>query len=84
MKTANLYTRNQNIGFLVDDALFSDSSSARIRAITQLSRDYRFEAIPIIEEIVKTLPSTDQAFRTICTNVIDKLKEQTDHSERVA
>ena len=84
MKTANLYTRNQNIGFLVDGVLFSDSLSTKIRAITQLSRDHELDAIPIIEEIVKTLPSTDRAFRTIYTNVIDKLKEQMGHGERVA
>ena len=77
MKTANLYTKNQKIRFLVDDALFSDSSSARIRAVNELSRDYGQEAVPIIEDIARTIPATDEAFKVFCISVLSRTKAQT-------
>jgi hypothetical protein len=83
MKTAKLYTKDQTIGFLVDEALFSDSTSARIRAITKLSREGS-KAIPIIEGIIKILPVTDKEFRTYCIGVIAKIKEHKVHPNRAA
>jgi hypothetical protein len=75
MESANpLYTEDQKLGFLIDDALFSDSQSARVRAINQISAKYGSKSIPILEEIVKTLPSTDDVFRSICLNVINRMK----------
>jgi hypothetical protein len=84
MKTANLYTKDQNMGFLVDDALFSDSTSARIRAVNQLWRDYGLSALPIIEEIVQTLPLTDDVFRAFCVNVTSKIRAQVEREKRHA
>gem|GEM_PF-2295204 len=69
-------TRDQHIRFLIDQALFSDSPSARTRAVTQLARRYREIAIPTIEEIIATLPNTDQEFRAYCTNLIARIKKQ--------
>jgi len=76
MKSMDLYTKDQYLGFLVDDALFSDSPSARVRAINQLAREYGPISVPIIEDIVKTLPVTDDIFRAFCVNVIIKTKDQ--------
>ncbi|HKZ62096.1 MAG TPA: hypothetical protein VJZ68_06760 [Nitrososphaera sp.] len=81
METAKFYTRDQNLRFLVDDALFSDSSSARIRAVNQIVRDSGFRAIAVIEEIVKTVPATDEEFRAFCINVIGKIEEQEARTE---
>jgi hypothetical protein len=71
-----IYTPDQQARFLVDDALFSDSPGARVRAVNQLTKDYRASAIPIIRDIIRTLPANDEVFRTFCDNAIRKIKEQ--------
>jgi len=70
------FTKDQNLRFLVDDALFSDAVSVRVRAINQLARDYGVMAIPVIEDIIKILPVTEDVFRTFCANVLNDLKEE--------
>jgi hypothetical protein len=76
MIAKKLYTRDQNRRFLVDDAIFSDSLAARIRAVNQLGRDYGLSVIPVIEDIIKTLPATDEEFKAFCINVIRKVEDQ--------
>lgn len=71
-----LYTRDQNLRFLVDDALFSDSSAARIRAINQIAKDYGIMAIPVIQDIINTLSPTDEVFSAFCINILHKIKDE--------
>ena len=76
MKEAKFYTMDQNLRYLIDDALFSDSQSARIGAIKELARDYGRKAIPVIEDIVKTVPASDEEFVRFCSNVVAKIRER--------
>lgn len=80
-KMLKIYTPDQKARFLVDDALFSDSSNARIRAVNQLAEDYGARAIPIIKDIIMTVPATDEVFRTFCSNAISKINEQEQRME---
>ena len=82
MKKAKFYTMDQNLRYLIDDALFSDSQSARIGAIKELARDYGRGAVPVIEEIIKTLPTSDEEFIMLCKNVIAKIREK-DHYTKI-
>jgi hypothetical protein len=81
MKEVKLYTREQNLRFLIDDALFSDSKSARTSAVKELARDYKTRAIPVIQDIIKTLPENDQEFMTFCANIIAKIREEDQRNE---
>jgi hypothetical protein len=80
MKEVKFYTREQNLRFLIDDALFSDSKSARLSAVKELARDYGTRAIPAIQDIIKTLPESDQEFMTFCATIIAKIRED-QHNE---
>ena len=73
---AKFYTMDQNLRYLIDDALFSDSQSARIGAIKELAREYGTSAIPVIEDIIKTVPASDEEFVRLCINVIERIKEK--------
>ena len=71
------FTIDQNLKFLVDDALFSDSLNARMRAVNQIAREYGMGGVPTIErEIIGLLPPTDETFRVFCLNVIEKIKDE--------
>jgi hypothetical protein len=76
MLKGDLYTKDQKTRILMDNALFSDSFNLRASAVAQLATDYRLEAIPIIQEIIRNLPSTDEKLLAFCTNVIGKIREQ--------
>ena len=82
MKKAKFYTMDQNLRYLIDDALFSDSQSARIGAIKELARDYGRGAVPVIEEIIKTLPTSDEEFIMLCKNATVKIREK-DHYTKI-
>jgi hypothetical protein len=73
---SSIYTRDQNLKFSVDDALFSDSRAARTRAVNQLARDYGLLAIPVIEDIIRSVPASDEEFRAFCAYVIRKIGDQ--------
>ena len=70
------YGLGQRAEFLVDDALFSDSSKARIGAIYLLSQEYGSRAIPLINDIKSTLPPTDEVFRGFCASVIHDIQKK--------
>ena len=76
MEVSKLYTRDQNIKFLADDAIFAESKHLRTKAINQLARDYGMMAIPVIHEIASTLPAKEEEFILFCVNTISKLKEE--------
>ena len=84
MKSANLYTRDQKVRFLMDDALFGDSLNARVKAVTSLSRNYGLNAIPIIEQIAGIIPATYEEFRVFCFKTIDKIRDQAGRGEKLA
>lgn len=73
-------TEEQHMKVLRDEAIFSDISSAKIRAINELARLYDVKAIPVIIEVIDSLLSTEQAFRAFCLNTIDKIKQDIDDS----
>ncbi|MGI0050031.1 MAG: hypothetical protein ACREAW_10860 [Nitrososphaera sp.] len=75
-KILKKYGLDQRAEFLVDDALFSDSSKARIRAINLLARDYGSRGIPLIKDIKNTLPPTDEVFRSFCASVIHDIHKK--------
>ena len=70
------YGLDQRAEFMVDDALFSDSSRTRISAINLLSQEYGSRAIPLINEIRNTLPPTDETFKDFCISVIHDIQKK--------
>jgi hypothetical protein len=75
-KILKKYGFDQRAEFLVDDALFSDSSQDRTRAINLLARDYGSRGIPLINDIKSTLPPTDEVFRSFCASVIHDIQKK--------
>jgi hypothetical protein len=68
-----LFTEDQKIKFLIDEAIFSDSFAARTRAVNEISA-YPGRAFDVINEIIESIPSGDSVFRTFCLNAITKLR----------
>jgi len=71
---------DQRAEFLVDDALFSDSSRARIEAINMLAQEYGLSAISLITEIQRSLPPSEDVFRGFCNNVISDIIQKHEES----
>jgi hypothetical protein len=71
-----LFTRDQKLRYLVDDAIFSESLNTRIKAVNQMIVNYGLNAIPVIEQILDILPVTDKEFKTLCKNMVDKVRGQ--------
>lgn len=69
----SFFTTEQQILLLKDQALFSDSPVARIRALKDLTK-HGINAIPVMEETLDSLPATDVEFRKFCTNAICEIK----------
>ena len=59
--------------YLMDDALFGDVLTVRVRAVNQLCKLHGTSTIPILQQIVSTLTITDGHFKTFCSNTIKKL-----------
>jgi hypothetical protein len=72
-------TQEQHMKILRDNALFSDTSSVKIRAINELARCYQQRAIPLIQEVVNSIFEDNRGFRTFCLNVIERIKEDESH-----
>jgi hypothetical protein len=75
-KILKKYGLDQRAEFMVDDALFSDSSRVRIRAINLLSQEYASRAVPLIYDIKSTLPPTDEVFRGFCATIISEIQKK--------
>jgi hypothetical protein len=67
-------TEEQLMNILRDAAIFSDGPSARTRAVHQLAQDYEIRAIPIINEIIDSLPYSEKDFKKFCSSVIEKIR----------
>jgi len=67
-------TEEQLMNILRDEAIFSDGPSARARAINKLAQDYEIKAIPIINEIIDSLPYSEDEFKRFCHSVIEKIR----------
>lgn len=70
----NFLTEEQHMKILRDNAIFSDTQSAKIRAVNELAQCYNVKAIPVIMDIIDSLLFTDHAFRGFCLNTIEKIK----------
>jgi hypothetical protein len=68
-----LFTEEQDIKILVDQAIFSDSMAARTRAVNQLALNYGMKAMPALKDILSSIPSGEDVFRAFCVNAISKL-----------
>jgi hypothetical protein len=69
-----LFTDEQDIKILIDQAIFSDSTAARTRAVNQLSLKYGPKALPALKEIVDAIPASDKAFKSFCLAATGKLR----------
>ena len=68
-----LFTDEQDIKLLTDQAIFSDSMAARTRAVNQLALNYRMKAMPALKEILNSIPSSEEMFKAFCVNAIAKV-----------
>jgi hypothetical protein len=68
-----LFTEDQKIKFLIDEAIFSDSFAARTRAVNEISA-YPERAFDVINGILESIPAGDSVFRTFCLNAVTKLR----------
>ena len=68
-----LFTEEQDIKILIDQAIFSDSMAARTRAVNQLALNYGMKAMPALNDILNSIPSGEEVFKAFCVNAISKL-----------
>ncbi|HXG05797.1 MAG TPA: hypothetical protein VNI77_00540 [Nitrososphaera sp.] len=75
-----IFTEDQDITFLKDDAIFSDTFNARRRAVDELARRYKKRAIPAIREIIcasSAITGQDnEIFQKYCRLLIEELLEK--------
>jgi hypothetical protein len=69
----NLLTDEQLMKILRDQAIFSDGPSARVRSINELATRYGKGAIPVINEIINSVPHSEDEFRAYCRTIIKKI-----------
>lgn len=71
-------TEDQIMRILKDEAIFSQSLNARTRSVRELASEYGSRAIPIILEVIDTLPNNDDGFKGVCLQAIAKIKQELD------
>jgi hypothetical protein len=69
----NLLTPEQNMRLLRDQAMFSDSSSAKCKAVDELVERYGVQAMPIITELIESCSSPYDSFRYHCIKAGEKI-----------
>ena len=75
-----LFTEEQDIKILIDQAKFSDSMAARTRAVNQLALNYGTKAIPALKEIVESIPASDEGFKAFCASAIGRIRQSEDRA----
>ena len=75
-----LFTEEQDIKILTDQAIFSDSMAARTRAVNQLTLAYGMKAMPALKDILSTIPLGEDVFKAFCVNAIAKLWQSEERS----
>lgn len=68
-----LFTEDQSIKFLVDEAIFSDSLTSRTRAVNQIAL-HGDKALPAIKAVLDSIPASDERFKAFCLNMITKIQ----------
>jgi len=63
---------------LSDQAMFSDSFNAKRKAVDKLSK-FGSDAIPFLVEIMETISSDKQGFKTYCKNKIMQISSFDKH-----
>ncbi len=71
-------TEEQIMKILKDEAIFSQSLNARTRSVRELATAYGSRAIPIILEVIDTVPYNDVGLKAVCLRAIAKIKEEHD------
>jgi hypothetical protein len=69
-------TKDQIMKILKDEALFGVSLTAKIRSVRELAETYGLAAVPLLLEILDTLPNNNDGLKTICLKSIAKIKEE--------
>lgn len=63
---------------LKDEAMFSQSLNARTRSVRELATSYGSKALPIIMEVMDSIPYNDDSFKTVCLQAIAKIRQELD------
>jgi hypothetical protein len=71
-------TEDQIMKILKDEAMFSQSLNARSRSVRELATAYGSRALPIILEVLDTIPRNDEGFKAVCLQAIAKIKQEPD------
>ncbi len=66
-------TPEQHMKLLRDQAMFSDSSTARRDAIEELAQKYGLMAIPVIEEVVETIHTSYDPLKIYCVDRVKRI-----------
>lgn len=69
----NLLTPEQHMRLLRDQALFSDSTSARCKAVDELVERYGIQAMSIVMELIESCSSPYDSFRYHCVKAGEKI-----------
>lgn len=74
-----IFTDEQDMAYLKDETIFSETFNSRKRAVDELARRYKQRAIPIIREVIdasSTLTTRDNdVFRRYCQMLLEELAE---------
>lgn len=73
----NLLTAEQHMRLLRDQALFSESTNTRCKAVDELVEKYGIQAISILMELIESNSSPYDAFRYHCIKAGEKIFKQT-------
>ena len=69
-------TEDQIMKILKDEAMFSQSLNARTRSVRELATAYGPKAVPILLEVIDTIPHSNDGFMAVCLQAIAKIKEE--------
>jgi hypothetical protein len=73
----NLLTPEQHMRLLRDQALFSDSTSARCKAVDELVEKYGIQAMPTVMELIESCSGPYDSFRYHCVKAGEKIFKST-------
>jgi hypothetical protein len=66
-------TSEQHLNILRDDALFSDSESARRNAVDEMTKRFGPKSLPILEEIISSIAIPYDGFKIYCVEARKKI-----------
>jgi hypothetical protein len=69
----NFLTSEQHLNILRDDAMFSDSESAKKNAIDEMTKRFGIRSLPILEEIISSIAIPYDGFKIYCVEARKKV-----------